>query len=208
MINAEDPTILDARTSCTRDEAAAKLMGWMRGPIFKQNIPVNEFGNIPRDQMPYLMSLERPLLQLVNDMKDDARRRLIEAAEADANMETLQELADKVHEIQPDLDAVLSFLADIDYEASKVPSVLVIDQRQSAETGEMHFWTASVDEWARKKYNISILHRKVNDAIEPQIPVPQTQPRSNVEVNPPLPVPQSDVVVPDGTGSAGDPIRY
>ena len=35
MINAEDEVTIDLRRSCTREEAAIKILGWMRGPIQK-----------------------------------------------------------------------------------------------------------------------------------------------------------------------------
>ena len=71
MINAEDDIIVNLRTSCTKDEAVAMLLGWLRGPIKPRNIQISEDG-LSLDQLPFLQSLEGSLQDQLQELVDAA----------------------------------------------------------------------------------------------------------------------------------------
>ncbi len=87
MLNPEDEVLINLRASFTRDETAAKLLGWMRGPIFPKNIEVDVWG-IPESQLPYVASLQGSLQDHLTELRQAARQRLIEAAESYAGAQT------------------------------------------------------------------------------------------------------------------------
>jgi len=50
--------ILNNESSCSKDQAIAKLLGWMRGPIRKKVIRLTEVGNIHPDDLPFVDDFE------------------------------------------------------------------------------------------------------------------------------------------------------
>ena len=157
MINAEDASVIDFRTSNTKDEIVAKLLGWMRGPERLRSILVTENG-IPEEQLPYLHSLEEPLNVLLEEQREAARQALLKAANAGAASETINEKNAAVEHCQEQINKAFQYFLDIDDELAKEdPSELQIDQRETARTGDVHLMLTSVDRWARKRYGIAIL---------------------------------------------------
>jgi hypothetical protein len=53
MINVEEESFFDPRSSCTQEEAAAKLLGWMRGPIHPKDYVSSIENGIAGDQLPF-----------------------------------------------------------------------------------------------------------------------------------------------------------
>lgn len=81
MISPLDQTIADLRTSCTKDEAVAKLIGWMQGPIRARYIDITEHG-IPAEQLVHLHSLDGSLQDILNEQREAASNKLHKISEA------------------------------------------------------------------------------------------------------------------------------
>ena len=161
MIEAEDDVIYDLSTSCTKDVAVAKMLGWMHGHIRQRLIKVTEHG-IPEDQLRYIPSLEDSLEKQLMEFRVAARQAFIEAAEKYTSDETsYYDLRDKEEEVircDDLLNKAATYLRDIDDEVSKGDSSeLKIDRRATEKTGETHLTLNSVDRWAKAKYGISII---------------------------------------------------
>jgi len=89
MIDPLEPIIFDPSTSCTKDEAVAKMLGWMKGHIRKALINVTEYG-IPESELPFLPKLEGSVSDHLQELHEASRRRLIAALESSEPPEVLE----------------------------------------------------------------------------------------------------------------------
>lgn len=157
MINPEDEILIDLRTSCTKDEAAAKMLGWMQGNIHSKYIKVTEDG-ISGDQLPFLQSLEGSLQDQLQELHEAARNALLDAAEANLSDEIIQERVAAITRCNALTQNAGAYLAAIEDELAKgEASGLRIDRQATDETGEIHITIKSLDDWANTKYGISII---------------------------------------------------
>lgn len=158
MINPEDEILPDFRASCTKEEAVAKMLGWMHGPIRRKYIQVTENG-ISADQLPFLHSLEGSLQDQLMELREAARQELIKAADAGAPAEALQGHANAVVECEELMKTAASYLIDINDEIAKgESSALRIDRSATDNAGVIHLTLKSIDQWAKNEYSISILN--------------------------------------------------
>ncbi|MDO9273348.1 MAG: hypothetical protein Q7T94_10065 [Rugosibacter sp.] len=157
MINPEDEILVDIRTSCTKDEAVAKLLGWMQGHIRQKYVRVTLHG-VSEDQLPYLHSLDRPLQEQLLELREAARHQLIEAAESDATFMEMQAKENAVIKADDQINQAATYLLDIDDEIRRgEESELIIDRQATESTGSAHITIRSLDKWAREKYGKQIL---------------------------------------------------
>lgn len=162
MINPEDEIIVDSRSSCTKDEAAAKLLGWMQGTIRKKYIKVTEHG-IPADQLAHLHSLDGSLSDQLVALREPARRLLSKAAKGSKEFSKMNEAVKDIDEV---IKKAMSYLLDIDDELDKGEnSALKIDHEATNKTGVIHIKLRSLDKWARLKYGIRILENSASNSV-------------------------------------------
>ncbi|SDZ11710.1 hypothetical protein [Nitrosomonas halophila] len=149
MINPEDVIIPNLNTSCTVDEAVAKMLGWLQGPIRKAIININEYG-IPENEMPTLPDLQCSLKEHLMEVQNAARQNFIKALEEfyDAKEDSEKdEKAAEVERMELEVNKCNKLLVDaykykvaIEEEISKKDSNLVIDKGSSAESvGDIRF---------------------------------------------------------------------
>ena len=150
MINPEKEIIIDLSTSCTKNQAVAKLLGWSQGDFFYKYIKVTEKGVSP-DQLPFMHPQAIDLVEQLEEMHENARQELLKAYPEEAfhasfdlekhlsSTELLEELskkADKVDEIRDLIKKARNYAMDIDDELSKGhESMIRIDQELSKSSG-------------------------------------------------------------------------
>ena len=78
MINAEDEVTIDLRRSCTREEAAIKILGWMRGPIQKVASETDD----PLNSLLNNGKFNSPLTDLLQKEREAARQDMLDAVDA------------------------------------------------------------------------------------------------------------------------------
>lgn len=157
IMNPEDQTIIDFRSSCTKDEAVAKLLGWSRGHIFPKNIKLTVFG-IAAEDLKNVPSNEYAVNEQLQGLLEAARHKLIDAAENGATHEALWELEDEVRKRKDLITRAIAYFIDIDSELSKgMASAIRPDAEATAGSGVLHLTLGSLDEWAKQKYGFSIL---------------------------------------------------
>jgi hypothetical protein len=157
MINAEDEIYYDLRTSCTCDEAVAKLLGWMRGPIRRRHLSVTEHSDSVTD-LPHLDSLNGSLQQTLEEMRETARQDLLDAVEAGVSTYVFLDKDFAVRRFDALTIDAATYLADINDELAKGgASALRIDSMATAKSGVVHISLRSLDDWASRRYGISIL---------------------------------------------------
>jgi hypothetical protein len=157
MINTEDEILIDIRTSCTKDEAAAKMLGWMRGSIRRKFVRVTEQG-ISADQLPSLHSFEGSLQEHLQELHEAARLEFVRAVEKGAATTAIQAKEERVSECRNLISKAASYLMSIDEELAKDDlSDLKIDRSATTKTGVVHVTLRSLDQWAIKNYGISVI---------------------------------------------------
>ena len=179
MIAITDDIYIERRTSCTRDEAAAKLMGWLSGSVRNNTLHVAENGTISLDQLPTAHSLDGPLLDYLVGLRGVAQRDMFEVAGIDGGV-FIHEKAEAVARLDEMIDKAVDLLSKIDCEIAKgASSTLIIDRQTTAELGVDHIMLDSLDQWARERLNICIL--PTYSVIE-KAPVPEQ--RQSAEIKP------------------------
>lgn len=162
MITAADEIFIDFSTSCTRDVAVAKMLGWMRGPIRRRLVNMTSDG-ISEDQLPYLHSLEDPIKDQLLELRDAAQQRLYKAFEADNELssdESRQLLSDAVDDVDRHTQKIYlaaKYFRAIDDELAKDDeSELRVDKVATIALNDPFIALSSLDAWAKNTYQISI----------------------------------------------------
>lgn len=165
MIKPEDATIIDPRESFTIEEAVAKMLGWMHGPIRLQTIQMDDRGILP-DQLPHLHSLFISLDDILDQLRERARLEMLDAADAyeaagrpeeGAVLEAVWEKEDAVTQCTELIISANFYKSEINKELAKgESSALKIDQPETDKTGVDHIRLHSLDAWA-KQYGVSII---------------------------------------------------
>ncbi len=155
--------ILDLRTSCTKDEAAAKLIGWMKGHVRHEYPSHLDDDEITVDNFVYTHSLVYGLQEQLTILLNAEWNRYYDAiACVDETKEMCDDNFAAIAECDDLVRRVATYLCDIDEELDKEfeqsgSSALKIDRRTTESSGEIHITLRSLDQWAQKKYGISIL---------------------------------------------------
>ncbi|MCH9665091.1 MAG: hypothetical protein K0U41_04510 [Gammaproteobacteria bacterium] len=199
MDNFLHPVRVDTRTTFTKEEIAAKMIGWMRNATRNNAIKVNEHG-LSTDQMMCLPFIEASLEEQLNEICESARRELIDALEKYVDTEEPSEvkvkdtsdileekrnIAEAYKRINDKITQKIAivvnsrelavrarnYLIDIEEELAKGDSsILKIDRATTDKFDIIYLTLISAAEWAHKKYGISI-----DDSLSPQ-PSDQDQP--------------------------------
>jgi hypothetical protein len=155
-IRPEEPIHIDSRDSCTKDEAVAKLLGWMRSPIRRLIIQINEYGSVSADQLETMHSLDGPLLEFLDGQRESARMEFLDTVEGDATLAEIEEKEAAILIWTRRIEDALKYLRDIESELANGNS-LVIDQTATDQTGTRHLTLESLNRWAANTYGISTL---------------------------------------------------
>ncbi|NMM15470.1 MAG: hypothetical protein HHJ17_18280 [Rhodoferax sp.] len=162
MITAADEIFIDFSTSCTRNVAVAKLLGWMQGPIRRKVIDVTEDG-ISEDQLPYIHTMDEPLEDQLLELREAAQKRLYEAFEADDELKTdeskkvFSDAADEVDRLSQKIYKAAQYFRDIDDELARGDECeLRVDKTATKTLNDPYIALSSLDLWAIKKYEFSI----------------------------------------------------
>jgi len=162
MINPEDEVIPNLNTSCTVDEAIAKMLGWLQGPIRKGIINIDEYG-IPENEMPTLPALQCSLEEHLMEFRNAARQEFFKALEAFDSAKEDSEKYAEVERMELEVNKCDKLLADaykykvaIEEEISKKESSLVIDEQTTKQTGTVYIKIHSLVNWAYEEYGICI----------------------------------------------------
>lgn len=155
--------VLDFSTSCTKDVAVAKMLGWLRGPIRLDKDEIN-LRHITIDQMPFLpdlyYTLEDHLLMLREDALDQVE---IAFRESNTSEQFKEEAIDTLNDCEDLIVKANAYMSGLDDELLKgASSELRIDQAKTESTGEIYITLKSLDEWAKKNYQKSIIDIEIN----------------------------------------------
>lgn len=187
MINPEDETIIVNNLSCTKDEAVAKMLGWMRSPVRLKYIKVASTGIQP-DQLEHLHSIEGSILDFLNEQRQFARDSLQAIADEAAATED-EDRKNSIYELINQHDAAImtwqaltvkasTYLNAIDTELAKGKlSTLKIDDT-AGENDEPLIMLDSLDKWAQANFDIAIREDSNINKL-PTAPIWKTPKRTN-----------------------------
>lgn len=151
MIKPGVDTYIDDRQSCTKDEAVAKLIGWMRGKIRRNVMYLDEFGAYLPEQLPYLHTLEGTVLDVLHDQHSAALAALRFAEESGAAERTIDSLRKAVADYGKQRVDAERYSEELDVEIARVSSELELDYAAMDEKGGIHITLDSLEKWASKK---------------------------------------------------------
>lgn len=171
MITPIDEVTSDPRTSCTKEEAVAKLLGWMRGSRRLSHIHLTSDGLIDTDKLPYLYRLPSSLFDLIDEERESASRLLISAVVA-GNLEEQSRL-ERIVEYWDDVgERTGHYTLDIEAALSMNNPQLEVDEKETKATGVTHITLVSLDRWARLTYRKTVVGVTCDPPYDDQPPRP------------------------------------
>jgi DNA-binding transcriptional MerR regulator len=168
MINLEDEVYIAPNTySCSKDEAIAKLLGWMQGTKRLKFINVSRENGFALDELPHLHSLDTSIFEFLSDQINtliNARIDLAEQAVAATDESEKQRLYGQINQKEDDIslwnqyaERAADYLNDIEEELRRAElSELKFDQNKSTPDGDPYIVLRSLSEWSKKKYSEKI----------------------------------------------------
>lgn len=154
-MNPETDVIINIQTSCTRDEAVAKLLGWSRGRYFPPIVQVTKHG-IDKADLGKVARFQGSVQEQLADIYEKARSEFIDAAETGKSHETLSSLEARVIECRALVDRAAEYFLDLDDELAS-PVTLRIDRMRTERDGDIYITLRSLAEWSKQKYSIDIM---------------------------------------------------
>ena len=185
MLTPEDDILIKQETSCSKEEAVAKLLGWMRGVKRRKFVDFAP-GFIAEKQLPYLYSLDGTVQDLLQDLRNDAYLRYYNAAIIDPSVEA-DVIADKQREAVARYDKLIddaaSYLRDIERELERgEASILRIDYEATELMDVTQLTLSSLDRWSHQKYGFSTFEPP---SLPPETEIPAVTPKSDCTIEKP-----------------------
>lgn len=172
MINPEDEIVIDCRTSCTTDEAVAKLLGWMQGDI-RHKITKITNGRISKEALPHLELFPGTIWELLTEQHENSKLAYSDAWKKKASEEDLYKLEMNIENWLVVISKAKQYHRDIDDEIAKnVDSELRIILSSTNNSNETYISLNSLDKWAMKKYGISVLDYQKSNFLKTGIDTP------------------------------------
>lgn len=158
MINSEDDIYIDFKSSLTKDEAVAKLLGWLNGNRRVKIVEVPA-GVLSPSFFAKLHTLEGSLKSMLQTYRDIASSAYVDAFEKSNEYDDqVQALDIIVKEWDLAIDKAAMYFMDIDDELSKgEKSSIRLVQKAGAAKSMLNITTSSLNEWALAKYGISFM---------------------------------------------------
>lgn len=169
MTGPTDDIDFDRSKSCTKDEAAAKLLRLVEGDTRRRFSAVTG-GGISVEQLRRLRSHEGSLLELLKEQGESAFLEYIDAFNAGAPREVQEKMEAAILFGKQEIKQAKSYLRDIDDElANGEASLLRVDRQGTAEAKMQCIFLSSLDLWARQNYDIYIFGTPV---VQPEVESP------------------------------------
>jgi hypothetical protein len=157
MMSAEDDIYIDPKTTCSREEAVAKLLGWLQGTRRRPFTEITLHG-ISVQQLPELHTLEgSTVLDLLAEHRRATKADYVAAVAAGQPDNVIQEKRSEVVLCDAIIDKAKAYFIDFDDEAAKgAASAFRIDRAATRACRETQYTLKTVDVWTRATYGVSI----------------------------------------------------
>lgn len=176
MLTPEDDILIKQETSCSKEEAIAKLLGWMRGTLRRKYVEFTP-GWISEDQLPYLYSLQGTVQEHLQDLRTAEYAAYHQAAIIDMEDDIAEEKRQSVARIDGLILDAARYLREIESELdSGEASVLKIDHDATESSGVIQITLSSLDRWSHKEFEFSIFEPPSRP---PVTEIPAEKPKSD-----------------------------
>lgn len=168
MIYPEDETVIVKIDSCSKDEAVAKLIGWMRNPKRLKNVKTTPMGLNPEylEHMPTVFG--GSILALINQQREIARTKLLgivdesiackDETRNNSFLNSINSQDDEIKNWDEMIEKASMYLNAIEKELSKgTYSELKVDEELTKANGSDHITLSSLCDWANRKFDILVL---------------------------------------------------
>lgn len=149
--------IIDSSTSCNLEDAVAKMLGWLQGPIRLHPDEIN-LQKITLGQMPYLPKLYYTIEEHLEILHENAADNL-EAIDKDpdASDEMKSKAINAFLDCEDLIKKAVAYKAAINSELAKEKkSELKIDSQQANTRDETFITLESLNDWAKENFDISV----------------------------------------------------
>lgn len=147
---------INLNVSCTKDDAIAKLLGWLKGAIHHEVIEIDN-NCITLEQLEYMDTLYYSLDKHLNSLRHKAMVEASKLVDTGAEKALIDAQLERVLDIEDLIAKAKNYVLDFDEELEKhALSMLQIDYTATNKAGQVHIKLKSLDAWARKQYGISI----------------------------------------------------
>lgn len=148
---------LEYISSCTINDAVAKMLGWLQGPVYDENIKFAEDGNVREEDLPFLKTLPNTIEEQITYLIGVAKMGLNEAESKKASPSVIEEKTKILNKRFREMELAGGYKACIDDELFKGnSSALRIDEESTTNHGVKYISIKSLHDWALEKYGISI----------------------------------------------------
>jgi hypothetical protein len=172
---------INTKVSCNIDDAVAKMLGWLSSPTSLENILIDEH-EISEDKLIALDTLVYPLEDHLLELLESAKDRAYQIfADKNATEEIKNQVINDIEKYEAKINKAKLYKLAIDEELSKgTESELIVDKTASEKSGETYIKIISLDRWAHKTFNITILVR-TDDFHSEKAKTPEASSASNIE---------------------------
>lgn len=147
---------INLNVSCTKDDAIAKLLGWLKGAIHHEVIEIDN-NCITLEQLEYMDTLYYSLDKHLNSLRHKAMVEASKLVDTGAEKALIDAQLERVLDIEDLIAKAKNYVLDFDEELEKhALSMLQIDYTATNKAGQVHIKLKSLDAWARKQYGIYI----------------------------------------------------
>lgn len=155
MTKYQHNTLLNVSTSCTKDVAIAKLLGKEMRYLDRNNAFQQD--SLRQKRPEYLNEVGIPIFKELKDQRDAAQRELDEAI-ASGQQIYIDDCKLQLSRLDDLIRRAHRYSCDIADEFSKEnSSMLRVDKYATKTLSNPHITLNSLDQWARQKYQVSIL---------------------------------------------------
>lgn len=155
MLPMSEDFLIDLSSSCTKEQAVLRLLGWGAETIKKKYIKMNHAGHVVTG-MKEISPTTIDLHELLTETYQGALQRFEDAVPKDATEDEMEKVINehgpRIEEAESFVQEAHSYLMDITDELAKHDSELRIDQDATAKVGSTCITIRSLEEWAGKRY--------------------------------------------------------
>lgn len=158
---------INLNVSCNKDDAIAKLLGWLKGAIHHEVIEIDN-NCITLEQLEYMDTLYYSLDKHLTLLRQKAMVEASKLVDTGAEKALIDAQLEQVLDIEDLIAKAKNYILDFDEELEKhTLSMLQIDYTATNKAGQVHIKLKSLDAWARKKYGIYINGGNESSSTEP-----------------------------------------
>lgn len=169
MANPEDETHIDLRTSCTRDEAVAMMLGLINGPVCAR--PSND--DATQEEWEIINSYGYSLQDDLEERRDALESEVVEAQLEKLDPNDIGKKQEALQNFHALVEKARIYSLHIDDEIAKGElSALREDKQAKGNSIETRYTVISIKQWAKANTEISALdpfprHGKTNSSSQP-----------------------------------------